>query len=103
MKILRNHFIERCIRDVEDLEFILKTRKSIYYSPLNRVLPCKFFMGHSWKKKLIAHMINGDFYACVKKTDISTQRIRKTLLNAICEYDVTLLDGVRRRIVTNIN
>jgi hypothetical protein len=73
--------IRQEIKSESELFGYLARNRVIYFVPLGKVMPCRFFLSWSWlsSKKFIQHAQNGNFRYCVKYEDISRDRIRKVL------------------------
>jgi hypothetical protein len=84
---MKNHRITGQIRSVKELFKVLHLEKSIYFAPLNRVMPTKFFLGDSWRHgALQKHLKLSNFFRCQKKVlyfDKQQQRIHKVLREAV--------------------
>jgi len=81
--LLRNHFVHEVPENLGRLLILLAKEKSIYFAPLNRVMPTAFFKGHIWYlNSLRKHLSNGSFRRAEIKDAVSRRRIR-SLLNEI--------------------
>lgn len=77
---LKNHKVYRQLWSFEELMPVLYTRKSIYFAPLRKVLPTKFFMGWSWMSNATRiYLEAGAFHEVESYDRITRQRIRDTL------------------------
>jgi hypothetical protein len=80
---LKNHQAIGDIKNMSQLFECFKKRKSVYFRPLNRVMPIKFFVGWSWGiKNLERHIAQGSFYDVMPKEELVRNRIRKLLNGA---------------------
>lgn len=78
---MKNHRVISQINTIEDLFKVLHLEKSVYFSPINRVMPCKFFLGDSWRYGALQRHL-GNFFRCEKKSEYEKRqflRVRKNL------------------------
>jgi hypothetical protein len=79
---MKNHTAVGDIKNMAQLFVAFKKRKSIYFRPLNRVMPVKFFIGWSWGlENLQRHIDMGSFYDVMLKMERVRSRIRSQLAN----------------------
>lgn len=65
---LKNHRACFKVEGIGQLWKYLHHDPSIYFEPMNRVVPCKFFLNHIWTlKKLEEHIVQGHFVVVEKK------------------------------------
>ena len=77
---MKNHTAIGDIKNMSQLFQAFKKRKSIYFRPLNRVMPVKFFTGWSWGiKNLEKHIELGSFYDVMPKEERVRSRIKEAL------------------------
>ena len=79
---MNNHVAIGEIKTSKDFFIACNNRKSIYFRPLNRVMPIMFFMGWSWGVENIErHIEMGSFYDVMNKEDRVRGRIKRCLPN----------------------
>ena len=77
---MKNHTAIGDIKNIAQLFVAFKKRKSIYFRPLDRVMPVKFFVGWSWGlDNLQRHIDLGSFYDVIPKEERVRSRIREAL------------------------
>jgi len=69
----------RSANNVHDLWIQLAKHKSVYFWPLNRMMPTAFFKGYIWHDALYIHFEMGHFYFRGEKSN--SERIRETIKN----------------------
>ena len=80
-RILKNHIIESEITSIGDLANVLATNKSVYFAPMDRVVPAKFFLSRTWleSEKILIHVANGSFSKVFPREEIMRRKIKKLL------------------------
>jgi hypothetical protein len=82
---MKNHTAIGDIKNMAQLFQAFKKRKSIYFRPLNRIMPVKFFTGWSWGlDNLQRHIDLSSFYDVMPKDECVRSRIR----NMIYSYPI---------------
>lgn len=66
-----------------DLVSVLAVKKAIYFAPLKRVMPTRFFLCWSWGEALTTRAAEGCFWEIEKYDDIMRKRIRESLKDAV--------------------
>ena len=80
---MKNHAAIGDIKNMAQLFQAFKKRKSIYFRPLSRVMPVKFFTGWSWGlENLQRHIDSGSFYDVMPKEERVRSRMRNALSGA---------------------
>lgn len=77
---LKNHVALKPVKNMADLFRVFKGRVSIYFRPLDRVMPIKFFTGWSWGlENLQRHIDLGSFYEVERRDRMLKFRINDKL------------------------
>lgn len=94
---MKNHVAIGDIKTMADFFAACNKRKSIYFRPLNRVMPVKFFMGWSWGVENIQrHIDMGSFYDVM----LREERIRSRMRNALADCPAPVkIDKDKGRII----
>lgn len=77
----KNFVIGKSFKELGDVMYYLYNNPSIYFKPLNRVMPSKFFMNWAWMSngKILSHIICGNFSPVKKRETLMRERIREIL------------------------
>jgi hypothetical protein len=76
---MSNKFTYRSAKNVHDLWLQLAKHKSVYFAPLDRMMPTAFFKGYIWHDALKKHFDNGSFFFRAERSN--SERIRETIRN----------------------
>lgn len=77
MKNQQNKFKYALPRDIHALFVYLATNKSVYFAPLNRMMPTAFFKGYIWNMAIVRHFDKDSFFLREKR--VPGKRIKETL------------------------
>lgn len=77
----KNFVIRSQMNQLGDVMVYLYNNPSVYFKPLNRVMPSKFFMNWAWMKNdtFLNHVESGNFSPVLKREDVMRQRIKNIL------------------------
>ena len=82
----KNYIVGQPLDELGDLMVYLYKNPSVYYKPLNKVMPCKFFMNWAWmsKESFLKNLEDENFFRITKREDVMRSRIRNVLKD--CTY-----------------
>jgi len=80
-RILKNHIVVAEIKSMTHLMSVLHLQKSLYFRPMDRVVPTKFFLGDSWRysKGVVHHASVGSYLEVKHRDDVMRGKIREKL------------------------
>lgn len=81
MNPFKNYQIGTPMNDLGDVMAYLYKNPSVYFKPMNKVMPSKFFMNWAWmgKTAFLEHIEKSNFSPVKRREDVMRERIRKAL------------------------
>ena len=84
-RILKNHIVVAEIKSMAHLMAVLHLQKSLYFRPMDRVVPSKFFTGDSWRYSggITHHLSKDSFVEVISRGDVMRGKIREKLKDCV--------------------
>ena len=74
---MKNHRIVSIPRNMKDLLRVLYMDRSVYFAPLDKVMPTKFFLGELWRDHGAIEKHLGNFFKVEKKSEYFNRQQRR--------------------------
>lgn len=76
-----NFVIGKPMNELGEVMMYLYNNPSVYFKPMNKVMPSKFFMNWAWMSKtsFLEHIENENFSPVKKRENVMRERIRKSI------------------------